>query len=331
MMGWHAMQARATAAGLEFVTYRSLPPWLPGLRHEDGWERLSAALFGTATEHDVLDEARAFGANLILVDCMLTAGYAAARQLERPIVSLVHPLYQPFVHEWGSSVLGISVEDLLPASDSVLALQPPGFDRPGPLPMGTAYVGAILSPDDPPPLAELGLDMLVDPGDPWVLVSLSSTLQGQREALPRLLSSLSHMPVRVLLTLGGVIAPDTVPTPANVTVRGDVPHAAVLPHVEAVVTHAGMSTVATALAAGVPMVCVPQGRDQPLNAARVVEVGAGLHVPADAAPGQLREALNAVLADRRFRFAAERFANHTARLGNGQSATDMVESLLVGN
>src|SRR5881628_2278701 len=68
MMGWHAMQARAAAAGLEFVTYRSLPPWPPGLRHEDGWERVSAALFGTATEHNVLDEARAFGADLLIVD-----------------------------------------------------------------------------------------------------------------------------------------------------------------------------------------------------------------------------------------------------------------------
>ena len=77
------------------------------------------------------------------------------------------------------------------------------------------------------------------------MLNASETEQGQREALPRLLSSLSCMPVRVLLTLGGVVAPGTVLTPANVTVRGDVPHAAVLPHVESgTVTMIGATAVA---------------------------------------------------------------------------------------
>ena len=127
-----------------------------------------------------------------------------------------------------------------------------------------------------------------------MLLSLSTTLQGQAEALPGLLAALRSLPVRVLLTLGGVLAPDAVPAPDNVTVRGFLPHEAVLPHMAAVITHAGMSTVATALAAGVPMVCVPQGRDQPLNAARVQELGAGLMVAADATPEALAQAVQTV-------------------------------------
>ena len=111
-----------------------------------------------------------------------------------------------------------------------------------------------------------------------MLLSLSTTLQGQAEALPGLLGALASLPIRVLLTLGGVLTPGTVPAPANVTTRGYISHEAVLPHIAAVITHGGMSTVATSLAAGVPMVCVPQGRDQPLNAARVQELGAGLTV-----------------------------------------------------
>ena len=130
-----------------------------------------------------------------------------------------------------------------------------------------------------------------------MLLTLSTTLQGQAEALPGLLDALASLPIRVLLTLGGVLAPDAVPAPGNVTVRGYLPHEAVLPHMAAVVTHAGMSTVATALAAGVPMVCVPQGRDQPLNAARVEELGAGLMIAADATPDELANAVQRVLAD----------------------------------
>jgi MGT family glycosyltransferase len=132
----------------------------------------------------------------------------------------------------------------------------------------------------------------------------------------------------VLLTLGGVLAPESVEVPANVVVRGNIPHEAVLPHVAAVVTHGGMSTVATALAAGVPLVCVPQGRDQPLNAMRVVEVRAGRTVAPDAPPGELATAVQTVLADTQYRSAAQAFASRTAELGNGRKATEMVEALV---
>jgi MGT family glycosyltransferase len=133
--------------------------------------------------------------------------------------------------------------------------------------------------------------------------------------------------VRVLLTLGGVISPDAVPAPANVTVRGFLPHSAVLPHMAAVVTHAGMSTVTTALAFGVPMVCVPQGRDQPLNAARVAELSAGLAVAADASPGELATAVRTVLGDPAYRTAARELSAKAAAVGNGQLATDLVAAM----
>ena len=95
----------------------------------------------------------------------------------------------------------------------------------------------------------------------------------------------------------------------------------------AVVTHAGMSTVATALAAGVPMVCVPQGRDQPLNAQRVADVGAGLHVAPDAPASELATALDTVLSNPRYRTAARDLAAATTALGNGRHAADLVEHL----
>ena len=291
MMGWHAMAARAAEAGLEFATYPSVPPWPADLRHEDGWQRIELALFGADVEQDIVAEARTFGPDLVITDCMLTAGYAAALRLHVPVVSLVHPLYMPFVHQWGSQILGTDVAELLSRSAAVLALQPPGFDLPGTLPDNTTYVGAISPPGPVRPLDATLTALLEEPGDPWVLLSMSTTLQGQREALPGLLKELASIPVRVLVTLGGVLAPESVDAPANVTVRGYLPHESVLPHVEAVITHAGMSTVATVLAAGRPLVCVPQGREQPLNAARVAEVGAGLYVAPDAVSSDLAAAV----------------------------------------
>jgi UDP:flavonoid glycosyltransferase YjiC (YdhE family) len=88
-----------------------------------------------------------------------------------------------------------------------------------------------------------------------------------------------------------------------------------------------MSTVATTLAGGLPMVCLPQGRDQPLNAARVEELGAGLMLDQDAVPDELAAAVRAVLGDRRYRIAAQGLAANAQAVGHGELATDLVDVL----
>jgi UDP:flavonoid glycosyltransferase YjiC (YdhE family) len=128
----------------------------------------------------------------------------------------------------------------------------------------------------------------------------------------------------VILTLGGVLDPESVHAPANVSVHGHIPHDALLPHVAAVITHAGMSTVATVLAAGIPMVCVPQGREQPLNAQRVADVAAGIQVAPDAPAGELAAALDTVLTDPGYRTTARQFA--ATALGHGRYAADLTET-----
>ena len=73
-----------------------------------------------------------------------------------------------------------------------------------------------------PQAAELAL--LTEPGEPWVLLSLSSTLQGQVAALPAMLAAMESVSARVLLTLGDIIPLDAVVAPDNVVVRAFVPH-----------------------------------------------------------------------------------------------------------
>jgi UDP:flavonoid glycosyltransferase YjiC (YdhE family) len=327
MMGWEAMAVRAAASGLEFTTYPSVPPWPSGLRHEDGWAQVEEALFGAGTEADVAAEAASFRADLLVIDCMITAGHAAADRLGLPVASLVHVRYAPFVHQWGSDVLKTDVVAMLDSAQCVLAVQPPGFDPPETFRDGATAVGAVLRPGAPEELDGATAALLARPGDPWVLLSLSTTEQQQSAALPVLLDALASQPVRVLLTLGGVLSPDDVDAPANAVVRGFLPHASVLEHMDVVVTHAGMSTVATALAAGVPLVCVPQGRDQPLNAERVQELGAGVMLPLDSVRDELAPAVRRVLADQRFRTAARALAANSESVGNGVLATDLVEAV----
>jgi UDP:flavonoid glycosyltransferase YjiC (YdhE family) len=325
LLGWKSMAARSADAGIEFVPYRSERPWPAGLSHEDGWlDYIEPLLFGAAAKGDILAEAVAFGPDVLVLDCMLGAGFAAARELRLPTAVLVHVLYSPFVHIWGDGVMHESVAGLLAATDRVLALVPPGFDEPGDLPANTRYVGPILRPE-PGRLGSSDLELLLHPGDPWVLLSLSTTLQRQTEALPAMLNAVASLPVRVLLTLGGVVPIDAVAAPSNVTVRHYMPHDLVLPHMQVVITHGGMSSITSSLAAGVPLVCIPQGREQPINAARVAATGAGRVIPSGASASEIAAAVAAALRDESARAAASRFAVAIAALGAGESATDDVE------
>jgi UDP:flavonoid glycosyltransferase YjiC (YdhE family) len=83
--------------------------------------------------------------------------------------------------------------------------------------------------------------------------------------------------------------------PPNAEVTGLLRHSALLPHADLVVTHAGLGTVTAALAFGVPMVCLPLGRDQFNNARLVEEIGAGVALDNEAEPGAIAAAVTRLL------------------------------------
>jgi len=179
------------------------------------------------------------------------------------------------------------------------ALEYPGFAPP-------AHV-RITGPrlDDPPWAAGAPV-----PGgaEPLVLVALSSTYMAQEPVLARVAAALGTLPVRGLVTTGPAVDPARVPAPANVTVVRAASHAAVLPQAAAVVTHAGHGTLIRALAAGVPAVCMPMGRDQHENAARAVAAGAAVRLRASASPDRIAGAVRDVLTRPAYRAAAARMA-----------------------
>jgi UDP:flavonoid glycosyltransferase YjiC (YdhE family) len=95
----------------------------------------------------------------------------------------------------------------------------------------------------------------------------------------------------------------------------------------AVISHGGLSTITAALTAGVPLICIPQGRDQSDNAERVAASGAGRAVATGAPPAQIACALKELLADPAALHEARRFADVIAGLGGGDAATREVAGL----
>jgi MGT family glycosyltransferase len=222
------------------------------------------------------------------------------------------------------------VFDLFDRCDRVLVMTSPSFDFvPEVLPRNVRYTGPQLEDpawaSSPPP----GEDWRPAGDAPLVLVSMSSVFQNQLEALRRVAQALGTLPVRGVITTGRAVDPIQVPAPGNVRVLRAVPHAQILAEAVVVVTHAGHGTVIKALAAGVPLVCLPQGRDQRDNAARVRRLAAGIRLGKRATSAAIAGAVRSVIGGDPYREAAVAFAAQLAReAASTPSAADEAENLL---
>ncbi len=168
--------------------------------------------------------------------------------------------------------------ELLRRPDAVVALTGEPLEYPrADLPGHVRMVGAQVW--DPPPALRWETAFLDEPGDPWVLVTCSTDPQGDEALAAAAIDALRDEQVRVLVTLAGARDAGALPSAPNVRVARFVPHGPVLDRAAAVVCHGGMGIVGKAMAAGVPIVAVPFGRDQPEIARRVEQCGAGVLLP----------------------------------------------------
>ena len=218
-----------------------------------------------------------------------------------------------------------SIWETIDRANRVLVMTAQAFDfKAKELPDHVQYVGPQLEPSVPS-----GWDSPWPSSDrrPLVLVGLSTSAQGQEPLLRKLIGVLGEIEVRALVTTGPAIDPNRFDAPANVVVRSFVPHAAVMPESALVITHAGHGTVIRALAAGVPLVCIPLGRDQPDVATRVVWHGAGVKLATKVKPSVLRREIKKVLDDVSYREAARRMAKAIAEETERDLAVQELEAL----
>ena len=218
--------------------------------------------------------------------------------------------------------------DLMGMADRILVCSSPSYDfAPGSVPANVRYVGPQL---DDAAGAVAGSPCAGPSGRPLVLVGLSSTVMRQEGLLQRAADALGQLQVQGLITTGPAVDPALIAAPPNVTVTRWVRHADVLPYCSAVITHGGHGTVMKALTAGVPLVVVPLGRDQPDNAARVVYAGAGTRLRKSASVSALRAATARVIEDPRYRAAAGRMASRVAAERDDNLVVDELEHVAAG-
>jgi UDP:flavonoid glycosyltransferase YjiC (YdhE family) len=217
----------------------------------------------------------------------------------------------------------------------------PGLERLNAVPYMTLIPEALEDPERPAPPETMRFRTednrprtLPDwwQNNSWPLVYLTlGTVAPTMDFFPGLyrdaIDALSLLPVRMLVTIGRDRDPrDIGPVGPNVHVARWVPQADVMPHADVLVCHGGSGTVTAGLAAGVPMAVLPLFADQPHNARRVADLGAGIAL--DDVHG-LSEAVRSLIAEPSYRATAEGIAAEISELPTVDVAAQIVHGIAV--
>jgi MGT family glycosyltransferase len=287
----------------------------------------------------LLEHMASFVPDVVIADHQALAGAFAARLRGVPFAtfcttsaSIVDPLAElPKVKEWVSShVAALEREAGLsptPSPDmsprlvvvfSTEALVGTGIGWPEHF----RFVGPSI--EDRPDSTPFPWEALA--GAPRVFVSLGTVnADSGADFYAALIDALRDLDAQVILA-----APPSLVrgAPPNFIVRERVPQLDLLPHVDAVVCHAGHNTVCEALANGLPLVVAPIRDDQPVVAQQVVRSGAGVRVRyGRLSPGALRDAVERILGDGRYREAAGRIRDSFASAGGASAAADALVAM----
>jgi MGT family glycosyltransferase len=315
----------------------------------DALRRLRDELMSGPASAFAADTATAIGAfhpDAVLADANLFGSVIAAEESGLPIAVLIPNIWEvPTPGTGDAAVLKItnrvlkgglpdlnaaraehglppltSLYDQILGADRILVLSSETFDTVSPfVPANVRYVGPVL--DDPTWTEPWSSPWPESNKDPLVLVGFSSMYQNQGSLVQRVIDALSGMEVRAVVALGQMLTPGELVASPNVGVVQSAPHGVLMRDASAVVSHCGHGTTMKALAAGVPMVCIPMGRDQDGTAARVVSHGAGMQLSPAATSAEIRSAIEDVLDNDDYRANALRLA---ATLASEHAPDDVV-------
>ena len=301
---------------------------IPAPREEQArivFQEVFAGEFASSALPRMVEIARRWRPHLIVRETSEFASVLAAATIGVPTVHVAC-----FLSGVGDRELGL---------DDALGRLRPGFRMPRAEPLLTLAPRALEHPDHPeapgvrrfraPRLPARSLpDWWNGSSQPLVYVSFGSSAAGNGffpDVYRESAEALGELPVRVLLTLGTEVDPsDLGPVPANVHVEPWVPQGAVMAHASAMVGHGGSGSTLAAMAAGMPLAVLPLFADQPENADRVAELGAGLRLDGTA---QLADGIFELLDDPFYRANARSVAAEIEALPPVDAAVAVLEGL----
>ncbi|MFN8444959.1 MAG: glycosyltransferase [Caldilineaceae bacterium] len=166
-------------------------------------------------------------------------------------------------------------------------------------------------------------------GQPTVFVTFGSEWFERKEALLRLIcQTLTSNGICTVVTGGGAVDLSALQLP-NLHVLPYAPYPEILPRVTAVIHHGGAGITYSTLRAGKPALVIPDGKDQPDNAQKVVEAGVGLRLnQPQVTPARVQNATSQLLTEIAYHNRAAHIAEQLERYTPVPTSVDVIEALL---
>lgn len=135
---------------------------------------------------------------------------------------------------------------------------------------------------------------------------------GKKKDLQRVYDTLSTMDVRAVFC--SLVYPETFQSTENILVVDFLPSHLVMPLCDLAIIHGGQGSVQTAIASGIPLIGFPIQPEQNFNLKQVERHGAGLCLSIRSLyKGHLRESINQILENNRFKKSMEQLQIWQAR------------------
>lgn len=287
---------------------------------------------------DMLEAAKSWRPDLIIRNVLEFGGCVVAERLGLPHVSLQVSGIRP--GDIASDSLTDALNELrqkaalppdpsrqMPYRYQHLSLLPPSFFQGG-MPENTTYLRTETFEQSgaeglPEWAARLGKR-------PVVYLTFGTVANRLLPVLGSLVEALRDEPLELVVTVGRDQDPAQLgPQPAHVHVERYIPQGALMPHCDVAVMHGGYSSVTSVLMHGRPLVLVPLGTDQPMNALRCRELGAAEVLDVDAlSPELIRDSVRKVLREPSYREAAQRFQREALALPRLEHGVALLERLV---
>ena len=332
MLGHEQLRSTIERAGLRFEPYShpytysttTPEPWLSWMRG------FRAIINDRSLGVDLLRSVQREPADLVVIDCVLRSVLQAAEQSQIRRGVLVHSFYytaalgmgsngpiarlrgRSSTQRWGDVEVGLLA--------TLRSLDPDGHTT---LPDCTRFTGPVWQ-GTPRPAEQ-------PDGEPRIFVGLSSGFfPGQQRVLQNILDALSGLPVRAIVTTGPAIPAQDLRMPENAELHSYLPHAEVLPTVSMVIGHGGHGTTMAALSRDLPVIVLPIAKfmDQFKIGQALEKAGAGRLLPKRSSPSRIRQAIEEVLGDERYRLAASRLGAEIRQQDGASVAADAINEVL---
>jgi len=290
--------------GLPWISIALLPPFIPDDRFPPFW-------FGWAAGEDPLCRLR----NRLAIRFLL--------RMASPIFREVNEQRRA----WGLKPCLRPEDALSPVAQITQLPEALEFRIRGQRPAGLYYTGPFVHAQQRPAV-EFPWERL--DGRPLIYASLGTFQNGSETIFRTIADACAGLNAQLLISLGGGLEPAQLSLLAGdpLVVRF-APQLEILKRAALVITHAGINTVLESLSAGVPLVAVPLGNDQPGVAARLRARGAGVVVSRHRlTSARLRRAVRLVLEEGRYQEAARELQRAIRQLDGPGRAAELIEQAL---